>query len=710
MKKKSNIFVSLLLAAALMLSIFAGLGVSASAEDGAQQSSPLNEHGLVENVEGGAILHCWCWSFNSIKENMEKIAGAGYSAVQTSPINGIFDGDDGMEIWGDGKWYYSYQPTNYNIGNYMLGTENEFKAMCDTAESYGVKVIVDVVANHTTPSKNYVDSSLKNISGGLYHGDLGSSTDTREWVTQWYDGLPDVNTQNKNYQNVILNFLKKAVQDGADGFRYDTAKHIELPDDNAKYASDFWPTVLDNGSVYQYGEVLQGTNSSEVKAARLPDYAQIMHVTASSYGNTIRDYFLNNTGTARTLKNYNAEGAASDRLVTWVESHDTYANGETPNNVVSSYWLTNDQIRIGWAMIAARSDTTCLFFSRPYGSKASTVQNRNNSPIWGTNKLGAAGDDNYFHPEVTAVNKFRNAMIGESETLENISGPEGSKRYLMITRGTRGAVIINNSSTDLELNKATTIVKGTYTDLAHGSEFISNNGMLTGVVKAGEIAVIYDAEDKYTEHVHQWGEWTVSKPATFEEDGELTRECTDLPAHSETQSFSALGSVSYSKDKFSYNGKTQKPSVKAFDKDGVELVKDVDYKVKYPAKSVNAGKYKVELEFIGKYSGTDVKQYSIAQIKNTISVKASTKTVKAASVKKKAVSVTPLKVTKAQGAVTYKKASGSAKLTVNSKTGKITVKKGTKKGTYTAKIMATAKGNTNYKSGYATVKVTVKVK
>ena len=85
-----------------------------------------------------------------------------------------------------------------------------------------------------------------------------------------------------------------------------------------------------------------------------------MHVTASAYGNSIRDYFLTNSGTASTLKGYNSEGAASDRLVMWVESHDTYANGETPNNVVSSYWLTNQQIRIGWAMIAARSDTTTL--------------------------------------------------------------------------------------------------------------------------------------------------------------------------------------------------------------------------------------------------------------------------------------------------------------------------------------------------------------
>lgn len=31
------------------------------------------------------ILHAWCWSFNTIRENMKQIADAGYRYVQTSP-------------------------------------------------------------------------------------------------------------------------------------------------------------------------------------------------------------------------------------------------------------------------------------------------------------------------------------------------------------------------------------------------------------------------------------------------------------------------------------------------------------------------------------------------------------------------------------------------------------------------------------------------
>ena len=61
------------------------------------------------------------------------------------------------------------------------------------------------------------------------------------------------------------------------------------------------------------------------------------------------------------------------------------------------------------------------------------------------------------------------------------------------------------------------------------------------------------------------------------------------------------------------------------------------------------------------------------------------------------------------GKVTYKKASGNGKITVNS-AGKFTVKKGLKKGTYKIKVEVTAAGNTTYKAVTKTVTVTIKVK
>jgi flagellar hook assembly protein FlgD len=67
------------------------------------------------------------------------------------------------------------------------------------------------------------------------------------------------------------------------------------------------------------------------------------------------------------------------------------------------------------------------------------------------------------------------------------------------------------------------------------------------------------------------------------------------------------------------------------------------------------------------------------------------------------------KITNAKGSLSYAKSSGDKKITV-AKNGKVTVKKGLKKGKYTVKIKVTAKGNSKYKSKYATVTSKIVVK
>ena len=94
-------------------------------------------------------------------------------------------------------------------------------------------------------------------------------------------------------------------------------------------------------------------------------------------------------------------------------------------------------------------------------------------------------------------------------------------------------------------------------------------------------------------------------------------------------------------------------------------------------------------------------------------VKAIKKTVKYKKLKKKKQKVKgAIDVWQAAGKVTYKKvAKGSSKkLSINKKTGVITIKKGTKKGTYKIKVKVTDAGNKNLKSGSKTVTVKIKVK
>lgn len=438
----------------------------------------VNEQGLADNISDGAILHCWCWSFNTIKENMKEIADAGFSTIQTSPINQCKIGEDGgMQIQdkGDsvnnGKWYYHYQPTDYVIGNYQLGTEAEFRAMCEEADKYGIKVIVDAVVNHMSGDKSVLSGNVTSMDDPFHNlGDINDYSN-REEVTQGkLLGLTDLNTQNENIQTYILYYLKSCVDAGADGFRYDATKHIELPTDDEKFASDFWNVILDNGSKFQYGEVLQGGSD------KITEYSKYLNVTASKYGEILRDAVINENVSAGVLKDFSVNGMDTDNIVTWVESHDNYCNDGNWE------YMDKKQIKLGWAIICARSGGTPLFFDRPAGSSTEDQ--------WGDNLIGAEGSAFYKDKEVVAVNKFRTAMIGEDEKLSN---PNDNDSMLMIERGDKGVVIVNVSGEKYELEDVeTALADGTYINKVNGKEFKVKDGKLSGTVKKDSVVVLYN--------------------------------------------------------------------------------------------------------------------------------------------------------------------------------------------------------------------------
>lgn len=461
----------------LVLSMFAGIeqAFTITSVNGETIVASSNQQ---VSMKDGTVLHAWCWSFNSIKENMAAIKEAGYTSVQTSPINAVVVGNGGDKKFTE-QWYYHYQPTAYTIGNYQLGTEAEFIEMNRVAEQYGIKIIVDAVLNHTTSDYNAISSEVKSIPKWT-HG----NTKIENWGSRWdvtqnsLLQLWEWNTQNPEVQQYLLKFLKNAVADGADGFRYDAAKHIELPGEYPnEFGSNFWNVILNNGSEFQYGEVLQDNISRDA------DYANLMSITASQYGHSIREILRNRNANAGNLGNYQA-GVDPSKLVLWVESHDTYANGKNDSESESA-WMSDEDLKLGWAMITARAKGTPLFFSRPVGGG-------NGKRFPEKTKIGDAGSNLYKDPTIVAVNKFHNAMVGQSEYIRN---PNGDTNVAMIERGTQGAVIANLSDSEKSLNTETKLANGTYTDQISGKTYTVSNGRLSGSIARRSVLVLTKGDD-----------------------------------------------------------------------------------------------------------------------------------------------------------------------------------------------------------------------
>ena len=151
------------------------------------------------------------------------------------------------------------------------------------------------------------------------------------------------------------------------------------------------------------------------------------------------------------------------------------------------------------------------------------------------------------------------------------------------------------------------------------------------------------------------------------------------------------------------------------------LTEGADYQVKYK-NNINAGTAIVLIEGTGNFVGSISTAFTIKKAANPLTMKARTATVKYSKLKKKAQTLAVTRVinfTKdAKDKKTYtlssaRKGKKSFKkyFTINKSTGKVTVKKGLKKGAYRVKVKVRAAGNANYlASAGKAVTFTVKVK
>ena len=443
-------------------------------------------YGLAKEMSEGATLHAWEWSFKTIEKNIPDIAAAGYTSVQTEPISAIHSGGKGM-IFTE-NWYYVYQPTDTTIGNWVMGTESDLKSLCNTAHKYGVRIIVDVVANHMTATWGAISDRWKKSE--YYHHDCNDG-DVQDWNNRYQVthckllGLYDINTENTETANMMHDFLVQAVNDGVDGFRFDAAKHIELPDEYNN--SQYWNIILNNGAQFQYGEVLQDSISRD------SDYANLFSshskngggVTASAYGQKLRGALNSKNLNASDLSNW-SHSASPSKLVSWVESHDNYANGDYESTRMSEWQMT-----MGWGVIGSRSQTMPLYFDRPVGSGGSQPQFAEKS------QLGDAGSDSWKDPQVVAVNHFRNTMNNNkaAEYMRNC----GANSCLMVERYIKdgnskndGVTITNMGDTQNLAGTTTTLDDGSYTDQVSGGKITVSGGKITsGSAPAGKISVFF---------------------------------------------------------------------------------------------------------------------------------------------------------------------------------------------------------------------------
>ncbi|MBE2180913.1 MAG: alpha-glucosidase C-terminal domain-containing protein [Chthoniobacterales bacterium] len=187
--------------------------------------------------------------------------------------------------------YHKYDVTDYREIHPEYGTMKDFETLIAEAHRRGIRIIIDLVINHTSRQHPWFEAAVTDPSGPYRdyyvwrHADeidsmtassAGPDTDNlRRWHEAGKDtdsfyyayftgGMPDLNFDNPEVRREIYDIGRFWLEKGVDGFRLDAAMHI-YPDEREDDSVAFWkefrremektnPDVLLVGEVWTEGD------------------------------------------------------------------------------------------------------------------------------------------------------------------------------------------------------------------------------------------------------------------------------------------------------------------------------------------------------------------------------------------------------------------------------------------------------------------------
>lgn len=216
-----------------------------------------DEKGVVRNNDyfGGDL--------QGIIEKLPYIKSLGVTVIYLNPI---FEAHEN----------HRYNTANYEKIDPLLGTEENFKELCEKAKEMGISVILDGVFSHTGADSIYFNKF------GRYGDNTGAYRDRNSPYFPWYSftgypdkyeswwgitTLPNVNENNEQYTNYICGdggILQKWIKLGACGWRLDVAD--ELPDEFLDNLNKAVKAMGEDKIIY--GEVWEDASNKESYGVR----------------------------------------------------------------------------------------------------------------------------------------------------------------------------------------------------------------------------------------------------------------------------------------------------------------------------------------------------------------------------------------------------------------------------------------------------------
>ncbi|MUT64624.1 pullulanase [Paenibacillus sp. NEAU-GSW1] len=191
-----------------------------------------------ENVDKTHLEAYHGGDFRGMIDKLDYIQDLGINTIWITPIVDNIDFNKGVDFDSKQYGYHGYWAKDFTQIDEHLGDLDTFKELIDKAHDRGIKIMVDVVLNHTgygvKPEDDYptiAQEDKDRFAGMLRTDDVQASTNPIRGEVAF---LPDFKTEEPavrekviDWQTSWLNRAKTDRGDTIDYFRVDTVKHVE---------------------------------------------------------------------------------------------------------------------------------------------------------------------------------------------------------------------------------------------------------------------------------------------------------------------------------------------------------------------------------------------------------------------------------------------------------------------------------------------------
>ena len=320
-------------------------------------------------------------------DQMDYLAELGVNAIWLAPVfkNQVYDPRR------DDTGYHGYWVTDFTQFDPHFGTNEEFEQVVAEAHRRGMKVIFDIIINHTADVIQYAEGDYGYVSKAEqpYLDAEGDPFDDRDYAGQadfpeldpevsfpytpvftretdaslkvpaWlnnpiyyhnrgdssfidenslygdFDRLDDLFTEHPDVVNGMIEIYKNWVDFGVDGFRVDTVKHV-----NVELWQQFAPAIIEyaaaqgNPDFFIFGEVFSGDNTL------------LSYYTTTGQLPAVLDFGFQ--GAARA---YVSQREPADRLRNFFVADDRYTDADSSAQMLPNFIGNHDMGRFGLFLI-----------------------------------------------------------------------------------------------------------------------------------------------------------------------------------------------------------------------------------------------------------------------------------------------------------------------------------------------------------------------